>query len=127
MHALLHVSTDLHTKFKVSSFTNSKNMFMAQKSTRSSAEILSSAAKLYKLKCGPMPNVMAAMPNKGGTLCSAPQSLPDAAAAVPCSNAPNIGECKTWTQSELCSWQISLRGQEPPRCIYSVSTKKWPP
>jgi len=24
-------------------------------------------------KCGPMPNVMAAMPNIGGTLCSTPQ------------------------------------------------------
>jgi len=29
-------------------------------------------------KCGPMPNVMAALPNAGGTLCSTPQSLADA-------------------------------------------------
>ena len=66
-----------------------------------------------RLECGLMPNVMAALPNIGGALCSAPQSnLADAAAAVPCSNAPNIGERKTWTQSELCSWQNSLRGQE---------------
>jgi len=31
-----------------------------------------------KLECGPMPNVMAALPNIGGTLCSTPQSLADA-------------------------------------------------
>jgi len=28
-----------------------------------------------KLECGPMPNVMAALPNIGGALCSTPQSL----------------------------------------------------
>jgi len=31
-----------------------------------------------KLECGPMPNVMAALPNKAGALCSMPQSLADA-------------------------------------------------
>jgi len=31
-----------------------------------------------KLQCGPMPNVMAALPNTGGALCSTPQSLADA-------------------------------------------------
>jgi len=31
-----------------------------------------------KLECGPMPNVMAALLNTGGTLCSTPQSLADA-------------------------------------------------
>jgi len=30
-----------------------------------------------KLECGPVPNVMAALPNIGGVLCSTPQSLPD--------------------------------------------------
>jgi len=35
--------------------------------------------KLYaNYKCGPMPNVMAALPNIGGDLCSTPQSLADA-------------------------------------------------
>jgi len=29
-------------------------------------------------KCGSMPNVMAALPNIGGALCSMPQSLADA-------------------------------------------------
>ena len=36
------------------------------------------AHKRTKLECGPMPNVMAALPNIGGTLCSTPQSLADA-------------------------------------------------
>ena len=31
-----------------------------------------------KLECGPMPNVMVALPNIGGTLCSTLQSLADA-------------------------------------------------
>jgi len=31
-----------------------------------------------KLECGPMPNVMAALPNIGGALGSTPQSLADA-------------------------------------------------
>jgi len=29
-------------------------------------------------ECGPVPNVMAALPNIGGALCSTPQSLADA-------------------------------------------------
>ena len=31
-----------------------------------------------QLECGPMPNVMAALPNIVGALCSTPQSLADA-------------------------------------------------
>ena len=31
-----------------------------------------------ELECGPMPNVMAALPNIGGAQCSTPQSLADA-------------------------------------------------
>jgi len=34
--------------------------------------------KFRELECGPMPNVMAALPNIGGALCSTPQSLADA-------------------------------------------------
>jgi len=37
-----------------------------------------------KLECGPMPNVMVALPNIGGALCSMPQSLADS--GMPCSN-----------------------------------------
>jgi len=39
--------------------------------------------KYDKLECGPMPNVMAALPNIAGALCSTPQSL----AGADCSNA----------------------------------------
>jgi len=31
-----------------------------------------------QLECGPMRNMMVALPNIGGTLCSTPQSLADA-------------------------------------------------
>jgi len=31
-----------------------------------------------ELECGPMPNVIAALPNIGGALCSTPQGLDDA-------------------------------------------------
>jgi len=31
-----------------------------------------------KLECGPMPNMMATLPNIGGAICSTLQSLPDA-------------------------------------------------
>jgi len=34
--------------------------------------------KHIQLECGPMPNVMVALPNIGGALCSTPQSLADA-------------------------------------------------
>jgi len=36
-----------------------------------------------------MPNVMVALPNIGGALCSTPQSLADAHYQMPCSNAAN--------------------------------------
>ena len=35
-------------------------------------------SKYPKLECGPMPNLMVALPNIGGALCSMPQSLADA-------------------------------------------------
>ena len=31
-----------------------------------------------RLECGPMPNLMVALPNIGGALCSTPQRLADA-------------------------------------------------
>jgi len=42
---------------------------------------------IFKLEYGPMPNVMVALPNTGGALCSTPQSLADAHYLMPCSNA----------------------------------------
>jgi len=35
-------------------------------------------AKHDELECEPMPNLMVALPNIGGALCSTPQSLADA-------------------------------------------------
>jgi len=32
---------------------------------------------IQELECGPMPNLMVALPNIGGALCSTPQSLAD--------------------------------------------------
>ena len=71
-----------------------------------------------------MPNVMAALPNIGGGLCesSVIQFLVlrrkvwlTPTVPVPRSNAANIGERKTWAQSEYCTGQNSARGQDPPK------------
>jgi len=60
----------------------------------------------FQLECGLMPNVMAAQPNIGGVLCEScviPFLVPrrkvwlTPADGVPCSNAVNVGERKTWT------------------------------
>jgi len=40
-----------------------------------------------KTRMWPMPNVMAALPNISGALCSTPQSLADAHCYMPCSDA----------------------------------------
>jgi len=50
----------------------------------------SNQKKSPKLECGPMPNVMVALPNIGGVLCSTPQSLADAHYYMPCSNAAKM-------------------------------------
>ena len=42
---------------------------------------------IITLECGPMPNVMVALPNIGGAPCSTPQSLADAHYYMSCSNA----------------------------------------
>jgi len=52
-----------------------------------------------KLECGPMPNVMAALPNISGTVCWTPQSLADTHYL-----SANTGERETWTQSEFWTW-----------------------
>jgi len=44
--------------------TDGKNVYKGMKPT--------------ELECGPMSNVMVALPNVVGALCSTPQSLPDA-------------------------------------------------
>jgi len=71
--------------------------------------------------------------------CTTLQSVADPTAGMPGSNAANIGERKTWTQSEFCSWQNSVTWQEPPKvrkCTYSALAQEtakhhakfgWPP
>jgi len=46
-----------------------------------------------------MPNVTAALLNIGGASAERYKVWLMLTAQVPCSNAANIGECKTWTQS----------------------------
>ena len=88
------------------------------------AGLKTAAQHTNTLECGPMPNVMASQPNIGGALCESsviPFLVPcrnvwlRPAAGVPCSNAANIRERKTWTQSEFCTCQNSARGQKPPK------------
>jgi len=55
--------------------------FIAYKcSIRNGRNINLEAEKWYskQLECGPMPNLMVALPNIGGALCSTPESLADA-------------------------------------------------
>ena len=47
-------------------------------------------------------------------------------ARVPCSNAANIIERKTWTQSECCTWQNSVRGQDPPKMYIAYQPMRRP-
>jgi len=57
-----------------------KGSFLDQIDEKTERELAnpSSPGKQPLLECGPMPNVMVALPNIGGALCSMPQSLPDA-------------------------------------------------
>jgi len=83
-----------------------------------------------------MPNAMGAQSNTGGALCESsviPFLVPrrklslTATARVPYSNAANIGERKSSTQSEFCCWQNSVRalgGKSRQKCIYSVPAEE---
>jgi len=53
------------------------HVMMVTRSTALYCIILGYIAMQKKLECGPMPNVMVALPNIGGALCSTPQSLAD--------------------------------------------------
>jgi len=80
-----------------------------------------------------MPNVMAAQPNIGGAVYESsviPFLVPRSkvwlspTGRVPFINAANIGERKTWTQSEVCTWQNAVREQEPPKYVYIVAAQE---
>jgi len=98
-----------------------------------------------KLECGPMPNVVVARPNIGGAVCESSafallvrrrKVWLTPAAGVLCSNAANMGERKTWTQSEFCTGQNSIRAIARENVYNSVPAQEtandrakfgWPP
>ena len=63
---LLHKSTKNRRVFGASLNPNRRNVHVV------------SAGRKKQLECGQMPNMMVALPNIGGALCSTPQSLADA-------------------------------------------------
>jgi len=69
----VHHVSDLHSKFALGPHHVWKYGIDIQSAA---AEIRRGIKK--ELECGQMPNVMAALPNIGGGLCSTPHSLADA-------------------------------------------------
>ena len=63
--SLVHHVSDLHPKFALRRGKKRKKKKEEERNR-------------MKLECGPVPNLMVALPNIGGTLCSTPQSLADA-------------------------------------------------
>ena len=81
-----------------------------------------------EIECGPMPIVMAAQSPlrkfRNSVFSTTPQSLADGRCSSAVQSHCQYRERKTWMQSEFCSWQNSVRGQEPPKMyIYTVSQK----
>jgi len=92
-----------------------------------------------------MPNVMAALPNIRGALCESsviPFLVPrlkvwlTPVAGVPCNNAVNVRERKTWTKVNSAPSKILSGGKSPRKCIYIVAAQEtakhgakfgWPP
>jgi len=89
-HALL---MSLHYRRSTTLFKNhvamrdsaTSKQLLNLKHSSDDVNIISSLTERYshtenntELECGPMPNVMVALPNIGGALCSTPQSLADA-------------------------------------------------
>jgi len=66
---------DIHTR--LSEGANISSLWIWRKSVQQFLKYLIHEQK-NKLECGPMPNLMVALPNIGGAVCSAPQSLADA-------------------------------------------------
>ena len=63
-------------------FAHSTSTWVAGDNDRTTTRCAGTSLVMYYnvkvLECGPMPNVMVALPNTGGALCSTPQSLADA-------------------------------------------------
>jgi len=56
-----------------------------------------------------MPNVMVALPNTGGALCSTPQNLADACYYMPCSNAAKMRNPLKFTGVPQTNYRILSR------------------
>jgi len=73
--------------------------------------LYSTALKHHQLECGPMPNLMVALPNIGGALCSMPQSLADDplldAVQQRCQDAKPVEICRGAPNSQT---NLSLSG-----------------
>jgi len=63
-------NVELHPKLKLTNILNFNQKFFFKFHSRQ-------YYRIYILECGPMPNLMVALPNIGGALCSTPQSLAD--------------------------------------------------
>ena len=68
---------NLCTKFEIVSYTYYEYRKVCKIWKMRWFEILRGHSGSFKLECGLMPNVMAALPNIGGALCLMPQSLAD--------------------------------------------------
>jgi len=78
-----------------------------------------------------MTNVMAVHPNIGGALCESsaipflvPRRKVWLTAAAGVLSTANTGERKTWAQSEVCTWQNSVRGKNPQKCIHIIPAQE---
>jgi len=67
------------------------------------------------LECGPLPNTMPPCRIQVVPSVQCRRVWLKSTTRVQCSNADKIEERKTWTQSECCTWQNSVTGQEPPK------------
>ena len=72
------VNMEVCTEHKVLRPTRHKNNNSIDVVSIAAVQYINGLAIQTRLECGPMPNLMAALPNIGGALCLTPQSLADA-------------------------------------------------
>jgi len=75
----LHLAPDRQPRqHLITQFFTGRMLFLTPNQHCQSTKATIDANEKPKLECGPMPNMMAALPNIGGALCSMLQSLADA-------------------------------------------------
>ena len=102
MEFALLVASKLRTKFEMHVFIRSKNKL---KRSRNLEDLIPEVLRneSFGYLPGPVPRCKVWLTPTG---------------RVRCSNAANTGERKTWTQSEFCTWQNSVRGSKSTRKCY---------